>query len=418
MKAKLRRVIGQPPVQGPRQGPVHTGRRPRRGGLARLALALAIVSGANQAAAEGELRIGQSSVYSGPASSFSTIPRLHAAYMKMVNDAGGVGGKKIVFLSLDDAFTPAKAIENTRKLVEGENVALMFAHFGSSQGLAARKYMNARKLPQLFVSSGAAAFGNYQEFPWTIGWQPTLVTEGKAVGSYIAGNLGGKKIGVLYENAEFGRDYVKGLKEALGPAAGHIVRELTYESGDPTIDSQIITLKSAGAEIIVNVSTPKYTAQAIRKIHALNWQPPHFIYSASASIGAVIVPVGAEKAMGVMSATTYKDPNDPKWKDDPGLKRWIAFMDRYFPEGDRREIYNVIAYLQAETLHKTLTQCNGDFSPENIMKQATHLDYQPDMMLPGIRVQTSPTNYYPVRKMGLTRFDGQRFAPFGELVGE
>ncbi|MGV2979176.1 ABC transporter substrate-binding protein [Camelimonas sp. ID_303_24] len=393
-------------------------RGPSRRSIGRLALALAIAGAALPALADGELKIGQSSVYSGPASSFSTIPRLHAAYMKMINDTGGVGGRKIVFLSLDDAFTPAKAIENTRKLVEGENVALMFAHFGSSQGLAARKYMNARKLPQLFVSSGAAAFGNYREFPWTIGWQPTLVTEGKAIGAYIAQNLAGKKIGVLYENAEFGRDYVKGLKEALGPAAAHIVRELTYESGDPTIDSQIITLKSAGAEVIVDVSTPKYTAQAIRKIHALNWQPPHFIYSASASIGAVIIPVGAEKAVGVMSATTYKDPNDPKWKDDPGLKRWVAFMEKYFPEGDRREIYNVIAYLQAETLHRTLEKCNGDFSAENIMKQATSLDYQPDMLLPGIRVQTGPQDYYPIKKMSLTRFDGERFAPFGALVGE
>lgn len=391
-----------------------------RNHAARLLLGVALACGAATAPAlaDNELKIGQSSVYSGPASAFSTIPRLHAAYMKMINDNGGIGGKKIVFLSLDDAFTPAKAIENTRKLVEGEGVGLMFAHFGSSQGLAARKYMNTRKLPQLFVSSGAAAFGNYREFPWTIGWQPTLVTEGKAIGSHIASQLKGKKIGILYENAEFGRDYIKGLKEALGPAASNIVRELTYESGDPTIDSQIITLKSAGAEVIVNVSTPKYTAQAIRKIHTLNWQPPHFIYSASASIGAIITPVGAEKAIGVMSATTYKDPNDPKWKDDPGLRRWTAFMEKYFPEGDRREIYNVIAYLQAETLQKTLEKCNGDFSPGNIMKQATSLDYQPDMMLPGIRVQTSPEDYFPIKKMSLTRFDGERFAPFGELVGE
>ncbi|GGC55487.1 ABC transporter substrate-binding protein [Chelatococcus reniformis] len=389
-----------------------------------MGIGLALVAGIGLAAgpafpasaAQEAIKIGQSSVYSGPASAFSTIPRLQAAYVRMLNQQGGIGGKAIEFISLDDAFTPAKAVENTRKLVEGDGVLFMFSYFGSSQGLATRKYLNSKGIPQLFVSSGAAAFGDYKEFPWTIGWPPTIVSEGRAVGTYIAENLKGQKIGILSENAEYGRDYIRGLKQSLGPAAADIVREMTYEVGDPTIDSQIISLKAADVSVLVDISTPKYAAQAIRKLDSLGWKPAHFIYSASASIGATITPVGADKAVGVMSATFFKDPNDPQWAGDPALKAWTHFMETYFPEGDRREIYNVISYLQGETLKKVLEQCDGDFSRANIMKQATNLDFQPGMLLPGIRIKTAPDDYYPIEQLQMTRFDGTRFVPFGGLI--
>jgi len=364
-----------------------------------------------------EIKIGNTMPYSGPASSYSVIGRAEAAFFKMVNEQGGVGGRTINFISLDDGYSPPRTVEQIRKLVEQEGVAFIFQSLGTAANTAVEKYLNDRKVPQLFVATGADKWGNYKQFPWTMGWQPSYRIEARIYAKYILAKEPDAKIGILYQNDDFGKDYLIGVREALGDKFDKMVKSVSYEATDPTIDSQIVSLQSAGVDTLILAAIPKFAAQAIRKVYDIGWKPMFFLSNVSVSVGLVIKPAGEEKAIGIITAAYLKDPTDPTWKDDPGMKEWRTFMAKYLPDADLTDGAYVYAYGVSLTLMQALKQCGSDFSRENIMKQAANLhDLELPATLPGMRISTSPTNYHPIRQMQLARWNGKTWERFGELI--
>jgi len=386
-----------------------------------LALALAQPAAAQKKYAPGvtdnEIKIGQTMPYSGPASAYGTIGKAETAYFNMINEKGGINGRKIALISVDDGYSPPKTVEQVRKLVEQEQVAFTFNTLGTPPNSAIQKYLNERKVPQLFVATGATKWGDPEHFPWTIGFQPTYQTEGHIFAKYILEKMPNARIGVLYQNDDYGKDYLKGLKDGLGDkAAKLIIAEMTYEVTDPTIDSQIVSLQASGADVFYDVSTPKFAAQAIRKTYDIGWKPLHLLNSVSASVASVMTPAGLEKGVGVVSLAYFKDPTDPQWKDDAAFKEWLAWMGKYYPEGDKTDAFNVYGYNLAMTMVQVLKQCGNDLTRENIMRQAANLDFTPPMFLPGVKVSTKPTQFFPVREMQLAKFNGKIFERFGEVI--
>jgi ABC-type branched-subunit amino acid transport system substrate-binding protein len=369
---------------------------------------------------DSEIRIGQTMPYSGPASAYSAIGRAETAYIEMLNERGGVNGRKITLLSLDDGYSPPKTFEQTRRLIEQENVAFIFSSLGTPTGVVVHKYLNEKKVPQLFQASGATLWGDPEHYPWSIGWQPNYQTEGVIYGRYLLRERPDAKVAALFQNDDAGRDYFAGFKAGLGPEAAKrmIIAVATYEATDPTLDSQIVTLQASGADVLFDNSTPKFAAQAIRKAYDVGWRPQHFIMSVASSVSAVLEPAGLDKAQGLITAAYLKDPNDTQWKDDQAFKDWLAFMRRYYPEGNIGDSYNVYGYAAAQTLVQVLRQCGDDLSRENIMKQAANLDLELPMLLPGIKVHTTANDFYPVQRMRLARFEGKQWVLFGDVIGE
>jgi branched-chain amino acid transport system substrate-binding protein len=390
---------------------------------AALGLALAASPAAAQkkydtGASDTEIKVGNINPYSGPASAYGLIGKTIAAYFNKVNADGGVNGRKINFITYDDAYSPPKAVEQARKLVESDEVLLIFQSLGTPSNTAIQKYMNAKKVPQLFVATGATKWGDPKNFPWTMGWQPTYQAEGRIYAKFLLDNHPNAKIGILYQNDDYGKDYVKGLKDGLGDKAKTmIVSEQPYETSDPTVDSQIINLKASGADAFFNVTTPKFAAQAIRKAGEIGWKPIHLLNNVSQSVGSVLKPAGLENAKGLYSTYYLKDPTDPAWKDDAGYKEWIAFMDKYFPDGDKTSSFTVYGYTVAQTLVQVLKQCGDTLTRENVMKQAANLkDVDHPMLLPGVKINTSATDFFPIEQMQMQRFNGERWEPVGPVV--
>src|SRR5215469_11875091 len=393
-------------------------------GAALLGIALAASPAAAQkkygpGVSDSEIKIGQTNPYSGPASSYANNGKTEAAYFRMINDEGGINGRKINFLSLDDGYSPPKTVEQVRKLVEQEEVLLVFAPLGTPPNSAIHQYMNAKKVPQLFVATGATKWGDPEHFPWTMGWQPSYQTEAKIYAKYLLTNKPDAKVGILFQNDDYGKDYLKGFKDGLGDkAAKMIVAEVSYETTDPTVDSQITTLKGSGADTFFNITIPKFAAQAIRKAYDIDWHPVHLLNNVSNSIGAALTPAGLEKSVGLISTVYYKDPSDPQWQNDPELKDWQSFMAKYNKDSDANDNNTVLAYARAATLVQVLKQCGDDLTRENVMKQAANLkNFRAPMLLPGVLINTSPTDFFPVKQMQLEKFDGKRWVPFGEVLG-
>jgi branched-chain amino acid transport system substrate-binding protein len=367
-------------------------------------------------ASDTEIKVGNINPYSGPASAYGAIGKAIAAYFNKVNAEGGINGRKINFITYDDGYSPPKAVEQARKLVESDEVLLIFQSLGTPSNTAIHKYMNAKKVPQLFVATGATKWGDPKHFPWTMGWQPNYQSEARIYAQYLLQSHPDAKIGILYQNDDYGKDYVKGLKDGLGGKI-KIVAEVPYETSDPTVDSQIINLKASGADVFFNVTTPKFAAQAIRKAAEIGWKPLHLLNNVSNSVGSVLKPAGLENAKDILSTAYYKDPTDPTWKDDPGYKAWLAFMEKYHPDGDKTSGFTVYGYLVAQTLVQTLKQCGDNLTRENVMKQAANLnDIQLDMMLPGVVLNTSATDFFPIEKMQMMRFNGERWERFGPVM--
>ena len=369
-------------------------------------------------ASDTEIKIGNINPYSGPASAYGIIGKTIAAYFNKVNAEGGINGRKINFITYDDAYSPPKAVEQARKLVEDDEVLLIFSSLGTPSNTAIQKYMNAKQVPQLFVASGATKWNDPKNFPWTMGWVPNYQSEGQIYAQYILKNYPNGKIGILYQNDDYGKDYLKGLKDGLGDKAKTmIVSEQPYEVADPTIDSQIVNLKASGADIFFNVTTPKFAAQAIKKVAEVGWKPVHLLNSVSNSVGAVLKPAGLENAVGVFSTGYLKDATDPQWNDDAGMKSFFAFMDKYFPDGDKSNGLVLVGYSLAQTLVQTLKQCGDNLTRESVMKQAANLkELKLDLLLPGIKINTSQTDFIPIKQSQMMKFNGQRWELFGPVM--
>jgi ABC-type branched-subunit amino acid transport system substrate-binding protein len=365
-----------------------------------------------------EILFGQTMPYSGPASSYGTIGKSADAYFKMINEQGGINGRMLRMISLDDGYVPPKTVELTRRLIEEDNVAFLFNTLGTPTTNATRKYVNSKKVPQLFIASGATQFGDREHFPWSLGWQPTYQIEGRIYAKHILQTAPDAKIGVLYQGDDSGRDYFKGIKDGLGEAnAKMIIATATYEVTDPTVDSQILELHDKGADVLFMTGIPRFNAMAIRKAADIGWKPRLFyISSTGSSVATAIVPAGVDKAVGVMTASYLKDPTDKQWATDPGFVEWKAFMAKYYPAGDLSDVNNVYGYTCAQTLVATLKQCGKDLSRANILRQATNLDFVLPMLQPGVRVKTGPEDYYPLKQMRLVRFDGKAWIPFGDAI--
>ena len=356
------------------------------------------------------IKLGQTQPYSGPASAYSTIGKLHSAYFKQLNEAGGIRGHKLELTSSDDGYSPPKTLEQTRKLVEQEQVLALFQSVGTAANTAVHQYLNAKHVPQLFVSSGATKWADPEHHPWTIGFNPSYQREGRAYAKHILANAPKAKIGVLYQNDDYGKDLLKGLRDGLAEHANMIVAEVSYETSDATIDSQIASLKASKADTFIDITTPKFAAQAVRAAFDSGWKPRHYLNNVGASVGTALVPAGVDKASGLFTIVYLKDASDPQWNDDPAMQKYKAFMRDRFPEGDIADFFNAYAYVSAQTLVQVLTQCGDVLTSENILKQATSLkDFAPDLVLPGITVNTSPTDYELFERVQLARFDGQRW---------
>jgi len=365
-----------------------------------------------------EIKIGNIMPYSGPASAYGVIGRTEAAYFRKVNAEGGVNGRKINFISYDDAYSPPKAVEQARKLVESDEVLLIFDPLGTPSNTAIQKYMNAKKVPQLFVSSGATKWNDPQNFPWTIGWQPNYQSEARIYARYILKERPNARIAVLYQDDDYGKDYLRGLKDGLGDkASSMIVVEDAYEVSETTIDSHVVKMKSLNADVFVDVATPKFAAQAIRKTGEIGWKPLHILNSVATSIGAVIKPAGVDNARGIISVAYLMDPLDPTWKDDPGMKAFNEFLDKYFPEGNRADSLLVTGYNMAQTLVQVLSQCGDNLTRENVMKEAANLKgFRTTNLLPGITINTSPIDFAPIKQIQLRRFNGETWELFGPML--
>ena len=369
-------------------------------------------------ATDTEIKIGNIMPYSGPASAYGVIGKTEAAYFKKINDAGGINGRKINFISYDDGYSPPKTVEQARKLVESDEVLFIFNSLGTPPNSAIHKYMNSKKVPQLFVATGATKWNDPKEFPWTMGWQPSYQSETQIYAKYILKEKPNAKIAVLYQNDDYGKDYLKGLKDGLGAkASSMIVAEESYETTEPSVDGHIVKLRSSGADIFVNITTPKFAAQAIKKMAEIEWKPLHFLNNVSASVGSVIKPAGFQNAQDIISAAYLKDASDPQWDNDPGMKEFYAFMAKDFPEGDKLDQGTVVAYGVAQTLVQVLKQCGDNLTRENVMKQAADLkDFRTEVMLPGIKINTSPTDFAPISSLQLMRFKGERWNLFGDVI--
>ena len=368
-------------------------------------------------ATDSEIKIGNTMPYSGPASAYGTIGKAEAAYFKKINDEGGINGRKINFISLDDGYSPPKTVEMVRRLVEQDEVLLVFGPLGTPSNTAIQKYMNAKKVPQLFVATGATKWNDPKGNPWTMGWQPNYQTETTVYAKHILKTRPNAKIGVLYQNDDYGKDYLKGLKDGLADKVKMIVAEVSFEVTDPTIDSQIVQLQGSGADVFINITTPKFAAMAIRKAHDIGWKPVQYLNNVSASVGSVLTPAGLEKSVGIISSNYGKDPTDPQWANDPGMNEWRAFMAKYFPDGNLTDSSNVYGYSVARTLVQVLKQCGDNLTRENVMKQAANLkDFDTGLALPGIRINTSPTDFAPIQAIQLVKFDGKTWSLFGEVL--
>ena len=370
-------------------------------------------------ATDKEIKIGHINPYSGPASAYGAIGKAIAAYMDKVNAEGGINGRMLKLISLDDGYNPAKTVEQARKLVEEDEVLLLFQPLGTPPNSAIHKYMNQKKVPQLFVATGATKWGDPKAYPWTMGWQPNYQSEAKIFAAHILETKPNAKIGVLMQNDDYGKDYLKGFKDGLGAKAKTmIVSELTYEVTDPTIDSQMVSLKASGADTFFNVTTPKFAAQAIKKAAEIGWKPVHYLNSVSSAAGAVMVPAGAENGVGVITSGYIKDPTDPQWADTPEYKDWLAWMKKYHPQGDLRDNLNVYGYTVTQSLVQTLKQAGNNLTRANVMKQAASLDMTSPMLLPGIRIKTGPNDFFPIEQEQLMRWNGKSWDLFGKVLGK
>ena len=364
------------------------------------------------------IKIGNIMPYSGPASAYAAIGKTETAFFQMINDGGGINGRKISFISYDDGYSPPKAFEQARKLVEDDNVLFIFNSLGTPSNTAIHSYMNQKKVPQLFVATGAAKWNDPKHFPWTMGWQPSYQTEGRIYAKYILKEVPNAKIAIMYQNDDYGKDYVKGLKDGLGAkAASMIVGERSYETTEPTIDSEVVELQSTGANVFYNVATPKFAAQAIKRVADIGWKPLHILNNVSASIGSVLKPAGFDHAQGIVSAAYLKDPTDPQWSNSPDMKDWSEFMNKYIPEGDKSDANYIYGHSVSRTMVQVLKQCGDDLTRENIMKQAADLkNFEPGLLLPGIAINTSPTDFAPIEQLQLMKFAGQTWKLFGDVI--
>jgi len=394
--------------------------------MMRMAVALIVASAAGAAqagktydpgASDTEIKIGNIMPYSGPASSYGVIGKTEAAYFNMINDEGGINGRKIKFISYDDAYSPPKAIEQARKLVESDEVLLIFQSLGTPSNSAIMKYMNTKRVPQLFVASGGTKFGDPKNFPWTMGFQPNYQSEGRIYAKYILDHFPDSKIAVFWQNDDAGKDQFKGLKDGLGDKAGMIIADKSYEVSDPSIDSQIVALHDSGADIFFSWAAPKGSAQAIRKVGELGWKPKFFLANTATTIASVLKPAGLDYSKGIISTIYVKDPTDPTWKDDPGVAKWRAFMTKYYPDGDQANANTAYAYVESQAMVQVLKQCGDELTRANVMKQAANLkNVTSDMLLPGIMINTSPDDYFPIEQMQLMRFNGEVWEMFGDVI--
>ena len=392
--------------------------------LSTAVIALAATSGGALAqkkydtgATDTEIKIGNIMPYSGPASAYGVIGKTEAAYFKMINAEGGINGRKINFVSYDDGYSPPKAVEQARKLVESDEVLLVFNPLGTPSNTAIQKYLNAKKVPQLFVATGATKWNDPKNFPWTMGWQPSYQSEARIYAKYLIKEKPNAKIAILFQNDDFGKDYLKGLKDGLGAKGSMIIAEESYETTEPTIDSHIVKLKSTGADTFISITTPKFAAQAIKKLAEIEWKPLHIVSNVSASVGGVMKPAGFENAQGILSAAYAKDSADPQWDNDPGMKKFFAFLDKYYPDGDRRDGSLVFGYGVAQTLAKVIEMSGDNLTRENVMKQAASLkDFAPDTLLPGVKINTSATDYAPIEQLQMMRFKGEKWDLFGDII--
>jgi branched-chain amino acid transport system substrate-binding protein len=369
-------------------------------------------------ASDTDIKLGNTMPYSGPASSYGTIGKAEAAYFAMINDQGGVNGRKINFISRDDSYSPPKTVEVVRQLVEQSGVLALFQTLGTPPNSAIRDYLNDNKMPQMFVATGAAKWNDPKHYPWTMGWQPSYQIEARIYAEYILKHTPNAKIGVLYQNDDFGKDYLIGLRQGLGDKADKmIVAAQTYETTDATVDSQIVALQGSGANVVLTVAIPKYAAQAIRKIYDIGWKPTHILANVSASVKLTMEPAGLDKGIGVISSQYAKDPTDPQWQDTPEYKEWLAWMQKYYPSGSLADAANVYGYSVAQTMVAVLKQCDDNLTRENLMKQAASIhDLKLPMLLPGITVSTSANDFAPIKQMQLSKFDGKTFELFGEVI--
>jgi branched-chain amino acid transport system substrate-binding protein len=365
-----------------------------------------------------EIKIGQTMPFSGPASAYATIGKVEAAYFRMINDHGGINGRKINLIAYDDGYNPAKTVEEIRKLVEGDEVLFTFQTLGTPPNAAVQKYLNTKKVPQLFAATGANRFTDPKNFPWTMGLNPSYQTEGRIYARFILDNYPNAKIGVLYQNDDLGKDYLVGLRGGLGAkAAAMIIDESPYEVTDPTVDSQISKMKTLGVDLLVDITTPKFAAQAIKKIAELGWRPVHILDVNATSVGEVMAAAGADNSKNIISVHYVKDPLDPTWKDDPGMRKWLAFMDKYYPGGDKTSGFNAYGYSAAQLLTLVLLQCGNDLTRENVMRQAANLkDVTLDLTLPGTSISTSPADYRVFKQVRMMRFTGERWEEFGPIL--
>src|SRR5450631_4075284 len=368
-------------------------------------------------ATDTEIKIGNIMPYSGPASSYGLIGKTEEAYFKMINDQGGINGRKINFITYDDGYSPPKAVEQARKLVESDEVLVVFNPLGTPSNSAIQKYLNAKKMPQLFVATGATKWNDPKDFPWTMCWQPSYQSEARIYAKFLMKEKPDAKIAILYQNDDFGKDYLKGLKDGLGAKASMIVAEESYETSEPTIDNHIVKLKATGADVFLSITTPKFAAQAIKKLAEIDWKPLHIVSNVSASVGSVIKPAGFENAQGILSAAYAKDGADSQWDNDPGMKKFYAFLEKYFPEGNKLDGAVVYGYGAAQTMVKVLQMCGDNLTRENIMKQAASLkDFTPDTLLPGVKITTGPTDFAPIEQLQMMRFKGEKWELFGDII--
>jgi branched-chain amino acid transport system substrate-binding protein len=368
-------------------------------------------------ASDTEIKIGNIMPYSGPASAYGVIGKTEEAYFKKINAEGGINGRKINFVSYDDGYSPPKTVEQARKLVESDEVLFVFNSLGTPPNSAIQKYMNSKKVPQLFVATGATKWNDPKDFPWTMGWQPNYQSETQIYAKYILKNYPNAKIGVLYQNDDYGKDYLKGLKDGLGSKTSMIVLEESYEVSEPTIDSHIVKLKATGADVFVNITTPKFAAQAIKKNAEIGWKPVHFLNNVSASVGSVMKPAGFENGQDIISSNYLKDPTDSQWKTDAGMKAWNEFLDKYYPEANRADASVMYGYTVAQGLVQALKQCGDNLTRENVMKQAASIkDLELGGLLPGVKVNTSATDFAPISQLQLMKFKGETWERFGEVM--
>ncbi|MCK1281914.1 ABC transporter substrate-binding protein [Bradyrhizobium sp. 61] len=390
---------------------------------AALALCTAVSSPAlaqkkyDSGASDTEIKIGNIMPYSGPASAYAAIGKTEEAYFNKINAEGGINGRKIKFISYDDGYSPPKTVEQARKLVESDGVLLIFGSLGTSTNGAIRKYMNEKKVPQLFVASGASKWNDPKQYPWTMGWQPSYASEARIYAKYIMKEKPDAKIAVLYQNDDFGKDYLKGLKDGLGAKASMIVLEDGYDTSEPAIDEHVVKLKASGADVFLSITTPKFAAQAIKKAAEINWHPVHIISNVSASVGGVLEPAGLEISQGILSASYTKDGSDPQWNADDGMKKFYNFLAQYDPKANKLDAGVVFGYAAAQTMVKVLQMCGDELTHENVMKQAASLkDFEPDTLLPGIKINTSADNFAPIEQLQMMRFKGRKWELFGDII--